>query len=172
VLGHVNAALELAEQIQDGHLPEPARVIVPLGSGGTAAGLALGLEIAGLATTVVAVRVVPRIAASRASVLRLANATGAFMGRIIGEHVARVRRERVVVDDAMFGGAYGRPLAAGDDATSVFRQAAGLELDATYSAKAGAAAIRAAPTGGGDTLFWLTFDGRWLDTAPRRQEGQ
>ncbi len=47
-LGHVNAALELAEQIEAGELPPPARVVVPLGSGGTAAGLALGFAIAGL----------------------------------------------------------------------------------------------------------------------------
>src|SRR5256885_1804915 len=42
-LGHVNAALELAEQVAAGALPEPAAVVVPLGSGGTAAGLLLGL---------------------------------------------------------------------------------------------------------------------------------
>src|SRR5919199_3716007 len=38
VLGHVNAALELAEQVARGELPAPARVVVPLGSGGAAAG--------------------------------------------------------------------------------------------------------------------------------------
>ena len=34
VLAHVNAALELAQQISDGLLPHPARLVVPLGSGG------------------------------------------------------------------------------------------------------------------------------------------
>ncbi|CAA9305715.1 MAG: hypothetical protein AVDCRST_MAG11-1143, partial [uncultured Gemmatimonadaceae bacterium] len=43
VLGHVNAGLELAEQVRAGLLPEPERLVVPLGIGGTAAGLALGL---------------------------------------------------------------------------------------------------------------------------------
>src|SRR5919199_6709715 len=38
MLGHVNAALELAEQVARGELPTPARVVVPLGSGGAAAG--------------------------------------------------------------------------------------------------------------------------------------
>ena len=49
-LGHVNAALELADQVERGELPLPGRVVVPLGSGGTAAGLALGFAIAGLDT--------------------------------------------------------------------------------------------------------------------------
>ena len=49
MLGHVNAALELGEQIAAGALPPPARVVVPLGSGGTAAGLALGFAAAALA---------------------------------------------------------------------------------------------------------------------------
>src|SRR5919199_4114314 len=54
-LGHVNAALELAEQVRRGHRPAPARLVVPFGTGGTAAGLALGLALAGLEATVVAV---------------------------------------------------------------------------------------------------------------------
>src|SRR5262245_50138173 len=33
-LGHVNAALELADQVDAGVLPPPARLVVPLGSGG------------------------------------------------------------------------------------------------------------------------------------------
>jgi 1-aminocyclopropane-1-carboxylate deaminase/D-cysteine desulfhydrase-like pyridoxal-dependent ACC family enzyme len=48
VLGHVNAALELSEQIVKGEMPQPSSIVLPLGSGGTAAGLLLGLAIAGL----------------------------------------------------------------------------------------------------------------------------
>src|SRR3990172_6728721 len=47
-LGYVNAALELAQQIKEGQLPEPPHILLPLGSGGTAAGLMLGLRVAGL----------------------------------------------------------------------------------------------------------------------------
>src|SRR5215218_5750269 len=35
-LGHVEAALELAMQVRAGLLPAPARIVVPVGSGGTA----------------------------------------------------------------------------------------------------------------------------------------
>ena len=51
-LGYVEGAFELAAQVQDGALPEPSHVVTALGSGGTAAGLALGLRLAGLRTRV------------------------------------------------------------------------------------------------------------------------
>jgi hypothetical protein len=41
----------------------------------------------------------------------------------------------------------------------------GLALDATYSAKAFAAAIAHHRNAGDPTLFWLTFDGRMLGGA-------
>jgi hypothetical protein len=58
-LGYAAAALELAEQVHAGVLPEPAAIYVPLGSGGTAAGLLLGARLGGLASRVCAVRVRP-----------------------------------------------------------------------------------------------------------------
>jgi D-cysteine desulfhydrase len=54
-LGYVEAALEIASQVEDGSLPEPAHVVVPVGTGGTAAGLALGFQLAGLRPRVVGV---------------------------------------------------------------------------------------------------------------------
>ena len=56
-LGFVSAGLELAAQVEAGALPEPAQLFVAVGTGGTAAGLALGLRLGGLATRIVAVRV-------------------------------------------------------------------------------------------------------------------
>lgn len=56
VLGHVEAALELAEQIESGgsHLDTPPDFIfVPLGSGATAMGLVLGCHLLGWPTVVV-----------------------------------------------------------------------------------------------------------------------
>ena len=47
--------LEIAAQVEDGSLPEPAHAVVPVGTGGTAAGLALGFQLAGLRTRVVGV---------------------------------------------------------------------------------------------------------------------
>jgi D-cysteine desulfhydrase len=163
ILGHVNAALELAEQISAGLLPEPRQVVVPLGSGGTAAGLALGFAIAGLSPVIVAARVVPKIVGREGRVVRLANATRALIER---HSEARVRGTlpRIRVIDGVYGGAYGRPLERAERAARALCDAAGVSLDATYSAKAFSAAVDVAD--GSPTLFWLTFDSRWLTKNP------
>lgn len=58
-LGYVNAALELKEQINQGIMPEPDFIYLPIGSCGTTAGLLLGLQLAGLHSHVIAVAVEP-----------------------------------------------------------------------------------------------------------------
>lgn len=168
ILGHVNAALELADQIARGLLPPPARVVLPLGSGGTAAGLSLGFAIAGLDTAVVGVRVVPRIVARRSRVIDLAHRTAQLIERVSAAtgqsvRVPRPSPARVQVEHLYYGGAYGREIDAGRDASERFARAhGGCKLDATYSAKAFAAALAAFD--GRPTVFWLTFDGRWRDS--------
>jgi D-cysteine desulfhydrase len=162
VLGSVNAALELAAQVDRGELPPPARVVVPLGSGGTAAGLALGLAIAGLDTALVGARVAPRLVSHRRRILRLAAATARLIERVTGKRVPRPDPSLVAVTHDVYGGAYGRPLATGEYEAAMLRAAPALSLDATYSAKAYTAALDFAGRHRGPTLFWLTFDGRVL----------
>jgi D-cysteine desulfhydrase len=173
MLGHVEAALELASQVAAGECPVPARVVVPLGSGGTAAGLALGLEIAGLPTRVVAVRVVSRIVANRARALRLAARTARLIERLApGARVPRVSPDRLQVAEGYFGGAYARETSDGRAAAERFRDAhAPARLEPTYTAKSFAGAL--ARCDGQPTLFWLTFDARWLEKAGsgRREAG-
>ena len=161
VLGHVNAALELADQVAAGELPLPRRVVIPFGSGGTAAGLALGFAIAGLETTVTAVRVAPRVGTNRLRALCLARATRQLIERTIGERLA-LPPLRLEVVHRYYGGAYGRPLAAGAAAAAIFRSFGGPGLEATYSEKAFAAALDLARETEGPVLFWLTFDPRML----------
>ncbi|HDP35458.1 MAG TPA: pyridoxal-phosphate dependent enzyme, partial [Candidatus Hydrogenedentes bacterium] len=57
LIGFVNAALELRDQIEAGMLPEPDSIYAASGTMGTVVGLLLGLQAAGLPTQVVAVRV-------------------------------------------------------------------------------------------------------------------
>lgn len=157
LLGHVNAALELAEQVTRGECPEPESVYVPLGTGGTAAGLALGFRIAGLSARVVPVRVVPRIVGRAGRVVSLANAAARFIERITGEKVPRITRDDVCVEHGFYGDAYGRRLDWGGDLTPL--QGIGIELDDTYSRKACAAAMASRSR---VPMLWLTFDGRLL----------
>jgi D-cysteine desulfhydrase len=160
ILGHVNAGLELVMQIDAGLLPSPDRVVVPLGTGGTAAGLALAFRIAGRDIEVVGARVVPRIVGRKRRVLRLAHRTGRMIARVTGETLPRVRRGDVAIAHGVYGGAYGRETETARAAATRFRAAAGVSLDPTYSAKAFALALDLAS--GGRTLFWLTFDSRIL----------
>jgi D-cysteine desulfhydrase len=164
MLGHVNAALELAEQVSRGEMPAPERVVVPFGTGGTSAGLALGFAIAGMDTRLVAARVGPRIAVNRRRVLRLARATARFIERATGQDVPRVTPGRVEVIHDVYGGAYGRPLAAGVKAAAMLKRTRGILLDDTYSAKALVAALSVARETQGSVLFWMTFDSRLLVT--------
>lgn len=160
ILGHVNAGLELVSQIEAGELPEPAHVVVPFGTGGTAAGLALAFAIAERPVVVVGARVVSRVVARKSRILRLANATAALIERHTQEAVPRVSPGAVEIAHETFGGAYGRETAEGRRAAQSLKDAANLPLDATYSAKAFARALELAQYG--QTLFWLTFDSRSL----------
>lgn len=160
VLGHVNAGLELVEQIDAGELPTPRYVVVPLGTGGTMAGLALAFAIAGRAITVIGARVVPRVVGRRARVLRLARRTAALIERATGETLPRIRPSSLEIVHEAYGGAYGRETPAAHEASLRLRAASGIQLDATYSAKAFALALELAARE--PTLFWLTFDSRIL----------
>jgi 1-aminocyclopropane-1-carboxylate deaminase/D-cysteine desulfhydrase-like pyridoxal-dependent ACC family enzyme len=158
ILGHVNAGLELAGQIARGECETPDRIHVPFGTGGTAAGIALGLRLANLDIPVVAVRVAPRILANRRRLHRLAAAASRFIERHEKARLPRVRRSDLVVEHRFYGGAYGQPLPRPSDADRELRRS-GIHLDDTYSAKAFASAISERSR---RPLLWLTFDGRLL----------
>ncbi len=143
-LGYVEAGMELGRQMEAGILPEPDAVFVALGSGGTTAGLAVGLAAAGVTSKVIAVRVVPRVMANRTTLSSL-------IGRVVTHlrqlderfpDVASVARGQIEIDSGEIGEGYGEPTARGDNATRLARELAGLELEPTYTAKALAAALR------------------------------
>jgi D-cysteine desulfhydrase len=173
-LGHTAAALELSDQLEREHAPPPDTLVVPLGSGGTAAGLLVGLTLAGLPTRVLGVRVVPRVVANRRRVLSLARRTAALFGERAGVAAPVIDASRFAIEEAQYGGAYARETHASRTSRELVLARAGPALEGTYSAKALAAALahaRAAPAE--RVLYWLTFDGRWLDTAAigRRDSG-
>jgi D-cysteine desulfhydrase len=164
-LGHVNAALELADQIRAGRVEQPMQVVVPLGTGGTMAGLALGFAIAELPITIIGARVVSKLIARRGHVLGLARRTRTLIEHTTGAHVPRVSGDSIVIHHETYGGAYGRETPEGRNAAERLASAAHLVLDPTYSAKTFALALEVAARG--PTLFWLTFDSRTLDaTSP------
>jgi 1-aminocyclopropane-1-carboxylate deaminase/D-cysteine desulfhydrase-like pyridoxal-dependent ACC family enzyme len=112
---------------------------------------------------VLGVRVVPRVVANRRRVMRLARATAARFAELAGVAAPRIDEDRLVVEQAQYGGAYARETDASRAALALVRAAGGPSLEGTYSAKALAAALAHARTMPDERmLFWLTFDGRWL----------
>ena len=160
----MDAAHELAAQVRAGELPEPEVVVVALGSGGTAAGLAVGFEQAGLRTRVLGVAVAPPTPVLRHMARRLAQKTAALAGLPVSGAVRAAMR--VDVEGRWIGRGYGFPTEEGEAATETAR-AAGLVLDPTYTAKAFACALAVAGGAGGaggssgPVLYWHT-----LSTAP------
>ena len=162
VLGSVNAGLEFARQVARGDAPPPEAVVVPLGSGGTAAGLLLGFWLGGLAAEVCAVRVTDAWFANRARVLWLVRRTTRLLHRLGCEIRPGAARLRVL--GGQLGAGYGHPTAAGESARAAFAEA-GLALDSTYGAKA-CAALRTLAGSFPHLCFWHTFDCRLVSGTP------
>ncbi|WP_437903122.1 pyridoxal-phosphate dependent enzyme [Sorangium sp. So ce327] len=154
MLGAVRAALELGAQIRAGELPEPARVYVPLGSGGTAAGLAVGLALGGLRSRVVAVAVVERLLASR---FRLRALTAELRAALARRGVAPVPPAAPIdVVHGYLGRGYGSPTPASLAACDALA-AEGISLEPVYTGKAMAALMaHARERRLGPVLFWQT----------------
>lgn len=141
-LGYVEAALEIAAQIEDGALPKPSHVVVAVGSGGTAAGLALGLRLAGLDTRVAGVVVNDAL---RLDAQKLAG-LGTRAARLLGRRGARMSGPRLTASDldaerGWLGPGYGHPTPEAEDAIARARELEGLELEPVYTGKAMAALL-------------------------------
>jgi D-cysteine desulfhydrase len=154
-LGYVEAALEIAAQVEEGSLPEPAHVVVPVGTGGTAAGLALGLQIAGLRTRVVGVVVNDQLRLDAPVFARLARRAAALLERR-GARIGELRTEPGMIDLTrdQIGAGYGHPTEAAARAAALAAEEQ-LALDPVYTAKAmaGLLALRAEDRLEGPVLF-------------------
>ncbi|MDH3915639.1 MAG: pyridoxal-phosphate dependent enzyme, partial [Chromatiales bacterium] len=159
-LGFVNAGLELAEQVRTGTMPVPDTIYIALGTVGTAAGLMVGLRLAGLNTRIVAVRVVREDIATPARFRRLASGVREFVGgpADAGVELPEIRHE-------FLGAGYARFTPAGVAAMESARQLAGLKLEGTYTGKSFAAMLSDLGSGrleDQNVLFWNTYNSRPL----------
>ena len=166
-LGFVDAALELAAQVDCGDLPMPDVIYVPLGSMGTTAGLLVGLKLAGLKTIVRAVRVVDSGLVGRRLALQLAHHVNRRLSRLDpGVPRLTFHGRELEVSDAFLGPGYAVFTPEGRRAGDLARDLAGLCLDGTYTAKAFAALIHDAKRGllsGKTVVFWHTCNSRDLE---------
>jgi D-cysteine desulfhydrase len=174
MLGLVRAGLELAQQVRAGELPEPQRLYVALGSGGTAAGLALGLALGGLGTVVHAVAVVERLVSPRRRVLGLVQEVRRRLASAQLPGLDALEPARIVIDRSWLGPGYGHATAEALEARDRLWPH-GLELEPLYTGKAMSALLADAKSRGcARVLFWHTArgplppppDASWHDRLP------
>ncbi len=151
VVGHFLAGLELAAQLET----PPEAIVLPLGVGGTAAGLLLAVAALGWPTTVVAVRVAPSVVANGWRVRALAQSAAVLLQPLGGGVALPAARARLHIVNAM-GRGYGHPTPAGEAARQL-AAAHGVALDPTYGAKALGAVAPLAAGGFRRIVFWHTF---------------
>jgi D-cysteine desulfhydrase len=161
-VGFASAALELAEQVRAGALPEPAEIYVPVGTGGTLAGLVAGLRLAGLPARVVGVVVTDILPPTPRG---LARAARAVLQRLRGAHAgvpdAPISTADFDLVRSQLGPGYGAPTPAGREAVGAAAEC-GLRLETTYTGKCLAAILERARRGelpSGPLLFWNTYNG-------------
>ena len=162
LLGYVDAMLELGEQVERGEMPRPDRIVLPAGSGGTTAALALGAAILGWPTVIQAVRITDAIACNGAVMRLWYERTRAFL-RKRSPTFARLRlpAPHIEVDGRALGRGYGYPTPESLEAIEPIRGMIGAPGEVTYSGKA-VAALRwiGAERPGETILYWNTLSSR------------
>jgi len=169
-LGYASAAFELALQIEEGALPPPETIVLPVGSTCTTAGLLLGTALAAArgvgfqrAPRIHAVRVTPWPVTDPFRISVLARRASELLHALTGDERALVARKalrtKLTVDGSQIGRGYGHPTDAGRAAMTRLP----IRLDTTYSAKAAAAMLALPP--GGPRLFWATKSSAPLPTS-------
>lgn len=167
-LGAMAAAFELADQIAAHTAPPPRRIVVPIGSTCTTAGLLAGTALAHALGVwrwplpiIHAVRVTPWPVTSRWWTAGLAARSLARVAQLGGPAPTIERRAllaRLIIDGAELGGGYGRTTPRCEAAIRELEldADAGPRLDAVYAGKAAAALLRLHRAGDGPLVFWAT----------------
>ena len=149
VLGQVRAALELTDQVAAAGFV-PGDLVVPSATGGTHAGLLVGLRTAGLPT------LVHGIAVTSPEELRPAiEQLVAELGEVDG--LAPVDPAEIDLDPGQLGAGYGIPTEAAAEATRLLARSEGILVDPIYTAKALAALVERVRSGaldGHQVVFW------------------
>jgi 1-aminocyclopropane-1-carboxylate deaminase/D-cysteine desulfhydrase-like pyridoxal-dependent ACC family enzyme len=164
IIGYVNAAFELKEQVASGLVPEPDTIVVPFGTMGTAVGLTIGLKAAGLTARLVPVRVVDEHYGSREKCIELFNKTRTLI-LSLDPSFPRVELtdDEPAIRHDFFGGEYARFTDQGMAAIDLLGKSEAIQLEGTYTGKAMAALIDHVRNHGKKDeviLFWNTYNAR------------
>lgn len=164
VIGFVNAAFELKEQILEGTIPEPDIIYVALGTTGTAAGLILGLKAVNLKSRVISVRVVDKKFANIRKIAKLFFKTASLLhSKDPSFPKLEFSEKDIDIKNDFLGRQYALFTEEGMKAIDLMYKNEGIKLDGTYTGKAFAALIDDAERQdlrGKVILFWNTYNSR------------
>ena len=164
VLGFVNAAFELKQQIEHGLLPEPDRIYVAAGSVGTTVGLMLGIRAAQLKTKVYAVCIEPEVPDEfEQKMMQLFRETNALLHSLDSSFpLYTCTQDDMHILYDFCGKQYGLFTQEGMQAIQLLQETEGIVLDGTYTAKAFSAFlhdITHQDVSNEVVVFWHTFCG-------------
>lgn len=171
-LGYIDAMLELDAQVRRGELPRPDVIVLPTGSSGTLAALALGAAYLGWDTEIVGVRITARIACNRITIGHIVRSTAKFIAAREPRWTLR-QKPRWSLFHGAIGEGYGHPTPEAIDAIDRVRTLIGTEGEVTYTGKAlaGLRAIAAdARYRGKNILLWNTLSATTPEIAPDARE--
>jgi len=163
-LGFVNAALELKQQIDAAILEEPDVIYVATGTLGTVAGLALGFQLVGLNSHIMAIATEHHDAAAYQQALEdLYRETNILLHEKDNTiPLLPFPKSLVTIRFEFTGQSYGMPSQEGLEAQTIFKKYTKIILDNTYTSKAAAALISDIRNGllkDKNVLFWNTYCG-------------
>jgi 1-aminocyclopropane-1-carboxylate deaminase/D-cysteine desulfhydrase-like pyridoxal-dependent ACC family enzyme len=162
LLGYVNAAFELQEQISNGELPKPDYIYVPLGSTGTMLGLMLGFKALSLDIKVVGVRVIEKYLAPEKQMVSLFNTTAKYIHKKTSDFpLLTITKKELFIKDNYLGRGYASFTEKGVQAAQMVQKHVGVVLNGSYTAKAFAALMDDAynqKLRGKVVLFWNTYN--------------
>ncbi len=161
-LGFVAAGFEIAAQLADLGLEEPARIYLACGTMGSVAGLLLGLYLADSDAMVVGVPILPQERVTAPAVGALCKAAHQEMQqRDASVPSCPDLLSRLEFRSAFFGTGYAEATREGLEAMQLARDLADLKVETTYTAKALACLIADARSGrlaGCTPVFWQTWN--------------
>ncbi len=167
-IGYIDAMFELDAQVRNGELPRPDVMVLPAGSSGTLAALAIGCALLGWKTRVVGVRISRALVTNRFTIHVVARRTWRFLTRAVPELAGQpMPHLNYVLYGGALGEGYGYPTREAIEALPLVQQAIGARGEVTYSAKA-LVGLRAVAQRGQNVLLWETLSSARPDVSGLR----
>jgi len=162
VVGVTGSIFELKRQIEEGDIPEPDLIYLPVGSCGTAAGVLLGIKAAGLKSRVVGIAVALEEFSNKESVMKLFDGSARLLRKLDPSFPkVSLSEDDFDLHHNFIGEGYARFTESGMSSVQTFSETEDVRLEGTYTGKTGAGLIAHAESGrldGKTTLFWNTHN--------------